>query len=75
MNIGDNVVANYGAMFPTVYGTVTKIENDRVYFVDSTDGQVYNTLIDCIGGRKDWERNQMQGKNPIGVWLDDGIVK
>jgi len=74
MNIGDKVVANYGALFPTVYATVTKIEDGRVYFEDRTDGQVFSTPEDCIGSRKQWERNQLAGKNPIGVWVDDGIV-
>jgi hypothetical protein len=74
ITVGTNVVANYGAMFADVYATITKIEGGRAYFTDREDGQVFSTPIDCIGGRKEWERNQMEGKNPIGVWVDDGIV-
>ena len=34
VEIGQNVFANYGAMYPVVYGIVDRIEDGVVYFYD-----------------------------------------
>ena len=34
IKVGMNVFANWGAMYPVVYGVVDRIEDDIVYFYD-----------------------------------------
>jgi hypothetical protein len=63
IEVGAAVIANYGAMFPTVEGEVTKCNSDGTYTVMFDDGAVRTV-----------ERIMMRGErsangSPIGIHL------
>lgn len=49
VEIGQKIYGQYGAMIPTVYGIVDRIEDDIVYFYDRYEPEmVYTTPVDYI---------------------------
>jgi predicted ribosome-associated RNA-binding protein Tma20 len=63
IQVGDNVVANYGAMFPTVDGEVVKCNADGTYTVMFDDGAVRNVDNIMMPGER-----SVNG-SPIGIHL------
>jgi len=62
---GFKLYANYGAMFPTVEGTVTNVDkNGLVEFVDE-DGERYHVHVDAIRSERP------SSGSPIGVYFNE----
>jgi hypothetical protein len=60
---GDRVIANYGAMYPTVEGEVTKCNDDGTYTIMFDDGAVRNVNEIKLAGQR-----SVNG-SPIGIFL------
>lgn len=62
MKIGTKIVAQYGAMIPTVYGTVTEIDNECnvIVFKDDYDGKLFACTTESIKDIMELEKDTYQ---------------
>lgn len=67
VNVNDTLIANYGAMFPTVETVVEAIEDGVVWHRDTSevDGTLYMTEIENIRA----EGTRTTNGSPIGIFL------